>query len=84
MPLYNTSPIQKRIFQQHWETCLLNYALFRVDQTFVLSNLEARWQVLVNDHDILKTNFEYRENFKYPFQKMHFFKGTFQYSNTGG
>lgn len=70
MPLYNTSPVQKRIFQQHWETCLLNYALFRVDQTFVLSNLEARWQVLVNNHDILKTNFEYRENFKYPFQNV--------------
>ena len=70
MPLYNTSSVQKRIFQQHWETCLLNYALFRIDQSFLLSNLETRWQVLVNDHDILKTNFEYRENFKHPFQNV--------------
>ena len=70
MPLYNTSPVQKRIFQQHWETCLLNYVLFRIDQSFLLSNLETRWQVLVNNHDILKTNFEYRENFKHPFQNV--------------
>ncbi len=70
MPVYNTSPFQKRVFAEKWDGCLLNYALFRIDQNLVRAQLENRWQQLVAAHDILKTTFEYNEGFKHPFQSV--------------